>query len=98
MALPIPVPQPSPWACRTPCPQHTLSSVPPQLQINTWFIANRDPKTGEYPDLPPEEDGGSTPILNPPPPSVESLLAAQQEQKGAAGKGKPAAAAKPGEW
>jgi hypothetical protein len=29
------------------------------LQINAWFIANRNPQTGEYPDLPPEEEGGS---------------------------------------
>jgi hypothetical protein len=29
------------------------------MQINAWFIANRNPQTGEYPDLPAEEEGGS---------------------------------------
>jgi hypothetical protein len=70
------------------------------MQINAWFIANRDPKTGEYPDLPSEEEGGSKTILNPLPPSVESLLAAQAEAaaaKGGKGSSKPAAA-KPSAW
>ncbi|WIA42292.1 hypothetical protein OEZ86_008306 [Tetradesmus obliquus] len=66
-----------------------------QDKINAWFIANRNPQTGEYPDLPPEEAGGSKVILQPPLPSVEELLAdeaaaaADKSKKG----GKPGAAA-----
>lgn len=37
------------------------------LQINAWFLENRDPETGEYPDFPDDEDAGSKIILNPPP-------------------------------
>ena len=37
-------------------------------QISTWFMASRDPETGDYPDLPPEEAGGSRDIVDPPPP------------------------------
>lgn len=35
------------------------------LQINAWFLENRDPESGEYPGFP---DDGSRIILNPPPP------------------------------
>ena len=42
-----------------------------QDRINEWFVENRDPATGDYPDLPDEEDGGSKEILNPPPPPPE---------------------------
>ena len=39
-----------------------------QLQISAWFMASRDPVTGDYPDLPAEDAGGSRDILDPPPP------------------------------
>ena len=29
-----------------------------QDKINAWFVENRDPETGEYPDFPDAEDGG----------------------------------------
>ena len=37
------------------------------MQINAWFLENRDPETGEYPDFPDDTDAGSKVILNPPP-------------------------------
>lgn len=37
------------------------------LQINAWFVENRHPETGEYPDFPDKDAGGSKIILNPPP-------------------------------
>ncbi|GBG87220.1 hypothetical protein CBR_g45279 [Chara braunii] len=36
-----------------------------QDKINRWFIENRDPKTGDYPDIPDEADAGSKYIMNP---------------------------------
>ena len=39
-----------------------------QDAVNDWFVANRDPKTGEYPDFPTDAKGGSRDILDPPPP------------------------------
>lgn len=83
---------------------HHLRLVVLHPQINAWFIANRNPHTGKYPDLPPPEAGGSKPILNPPLPTVQQLLdanaaavaAAAAARKGAAkgsGKGSAAAAA-----
>jgi hypothetical protein len=30
-----------------------------QDRINAWFVANRNPETGEYPDFPDADDGGS---------------------------------------
>ncbi|KAK9817170.1 hypothetical protein WJX72_010626 [[Myrmecia] bisecta] len=63
-----------------------------QDKINAWFINNRNPETGEYPDFPEEEEGGSKIILNPPPPppepTPEELAAAAAKQKGSKGKGK----------
>jgi len=44
-----------------------------QDRINEWFVENRDPATGEYPDFPDAEDGGSKEILNPPPPPDDEL-------------------------
>eukprot|EP00210_Caulerpa_lentillifera_P005813 g5559.t1 len=41
-----------------------------QDKINEWFVENRDPVTGEYPDFPSEE--GSKSILNPPPKPQET--------------------------
>lgn len=38
-----------------------------QDKINSWFLENRDPETGEFPDFPDVESGGSRDILNPPP-------------------------------
>ena len=39
----------------------------PCVQINAWFLENRDSETGEYPDFPEDADAGSKIILNPPP-------------------------------
>lgn len=36
-----------------------------QDTINDWFLENRDPNNGDYPDFPEEEDGGSKSILFP---------------------------------
>lgn len=47
------------------------------LQINAWFLENRDPETGEYPDLPEESEMGSKVILNPPPPPPPPAPAAE---------------------
>ena len=66
------------------------------LQINAWFLENRNPETGEYPDLPDEADMGSKVILNPPPPPPPPAPAADgkkgakkaPEKKAAKGKGK----------
>lgn len=52
-----------------------------QAQINTWFVANRKPDTGDYPDFPEEEDGGSRLILHPPPP-VPAPVAPPPDAKG----------------
>ncbi|GFH26026.1 ATPase_AAA_core domain-containing protein, partial [Haematococcus lacustris] len=30
-----------------------------QDRINAWFVENRNPETGEYPDFPDADDGGS---------------------------------------
>jgi IQ and AAA domain-containing protein len=30
-----------------------------QDRINAWFVTNRNPETGEYPDFPDADDGGS---------------------------------------
>ncbi len=46
-------------------------------QISAWFMANRDPETGDYPDLPPEEAGGSRDIIDPPPPPPPAALPAK---------------------
>lgn len=32
-----------------------------QDKINAWFVENRHPETGEYPDFPEPEDGGCGP-------------------------------------
>eukprot|EP00878_Enallax_costatus_P017399 GHUV01018273.1.p1 GENE.GHUV01018273.1~~GHUV01018273.1.p1 ORF type:complete len:830 (+),score=314.81 GHUV01018273.1:156-2492(+) len=65
-----------------------------QDKINAWFIANRSPETGEYPDLPDVDAGGSKSILNPPLPTLEELLADDPAAGGkdGKGKGKPASA------
>lgn len=86
------------------CPLSQLSTnappvaAPAVLQINAWFIANRHPETGEYPDLPAGDAGGSKVILNPPLPTLEELLADEaaaggkdSKGKGKAGSAKPAA-------
>lgn len=83
------------------CPQilHTRSHiilsgdcpVGSAQQISKWFLASRDPVTGEYPDLPSEELGGSKDILDPPPPPPPPEPAAKRGKKAAAVK-KPAAA------
>ncbi|CAG9462067.1 unnamed protein product [Pedinophyceae sp. YPF-701] len=63
-----------------------------QDKINAWFIENRDPETGDYPDFPDEDVGGSRVILNPPPvapeePEVDAKGAKDAKAKGK-GKGK----------
>ncbi|DBA81732.1 hypothetical protein WJX77_003084 [Trebouxia sp. C0004] len=48
-----------------------------QDKINAWFLENRDPETGEYPDFPDDTDAGSKVILNPPlPPQTPAPAAA----------------------
>ncbi|KAI8469151.1 MAG: hypothetical protein J3K34DRAFT_514240 [Monoraphidium minutum] len=66
--------------------------------INAWFIQNRNPETGAYPEFPDEAGGGSKTILNPPPPTVAALIAESAAAAAAAGakggkKGAAAAAA-----
>eukprot|EP00892_Ulva_mutabilis_P001805 jgi/Ulvmu1/11625/UM008_0029.1 len=70
-----------------------------QDKINAWFVENRHPETGEYPDFPDLDEGGSKVILNPPPPlpepdpALEAAAAkggkapAGDKGKGAKGKG-----------
>lgn len=58
-----------------------------QDKVNAWFIENRNPETGEYPDFPDEEDGGSKVVLNPPPPELEKP-AEDPKAKGKDAKGK----------
>jgi len=64
-----------------------------QDKINAWFVENRDPVSGDYPEFPEDDDGGSTAILNPPP-----VVAAEDEEAGgAAGGGKGGKGDKGGE-
>lgn len=66
------------------------------VQINAWFLENRDPETGEYPDFPDDADAGSKIILNPPPappppaPATDGKKGAKKapEKPKAKGKGK----------
>lgn len=58
------------------------------LQIQAWFIAHRNPETGDYPELPEPDKGGSKQILNPPLPTVEEILARKEAEAAAAGGGK----------
>ena len=51
-----------------------------QDKINAWFVENRDPVSGDYPEFPEDDDGGSTAILNPPP-----VVAADDEEGGGGG-------------
>lgn len=62
-----------------------------QDKVNSWFVENRNPETGEYPDIPDVEDGGSKLILNPPLPTVASLLEDAGDGKGGKGGDKKAA-------
>ena len=50
-----------------------------QDKINAWFVENRDPVSGDYPEFPEDDAGGSTAILNPPP-----VVAAEDEEAGGA--------------
>lgn len=65
-----------------------------QDKVNAWFVENRNPETGDYPDFPDPDDGGSKIILNAPPPTVESLLDGMDDGKDAKGKGKDSKDAK----
>mmetsp|Transcript_33907 Transcript_33907/g.75181 ORF Transcript_33907/g.75181 Transcript_33907/m.75181 type:complete len:829 (-) Transcript_33907:621-3107(-) len=60
-----------------------------QDKINSWFVANRNEETGEYPDFPDQDDGGSKVILNPPPPTLDSLLEDLNDPKAKAKDKKP---------
>lgn len=59
-------------------------------QISKWFMASRDPVTGEYPDLPSEELGGSKDILEAPLPAALPEPVAKPPKKTAAKKKPPA--------
>eukprot|EP00951_Prasinocladus_malaysianus_P036072 scaffold376762_cov38-Prasinocladus_malaysianus.AAC.1 len=59
-----------------------------QDKVNSWFVENRDPTSGNYPDFPDKDDGGSKKILNPEPPEPPPLES--EEDKKAKGKGKDA--------
>jgi hypothetical protein len=69
-----------------------------QDRVNTWFVENRNPESGDYPDFPEEDGGGSKIILNPPiieEPEPEDPAAAKKgkgkedkKEKGKKGKGK----------
>lgn len=48
-----------------------------QDKINAWFVENRDPETGDYPDFP---AGGSREILDPPP-LLEELPESEEQQR-----------------
>ena len=64
------------------------------LQINAWFLENRDPETGEYPDFPDDADAGSKVILNPPlpppppAPAADGKKGAKKAPEKPKGKGK----------
>ena len=65
-----------------------------QDKINAWFVENRDPVTGEYPNFPSDAKGGSKDILDPPPPppppepEEDPKVKAAREKKEAAEKKK----------
>ena len=71
-----------------------------QDAINAWFVENRDPITGEYPEFPGEDKGGSRDILDPPPPKPpppppeDPKAKAAREKKEAEAKKKAEAEAK----
>lgn len=60
-------------------------------QVNEWFIENRDPETGAFPDFPAEDAGGSRSIIGPalaprvPPPAPPQPSADPAAAKGKAG-------------
>ncbi|KAA6424958.1 MAG: IQ and AAA domain-containing 1-like [Trebouxia sp. A1-2] len=65
-----------------------------QDKINAWFLENRDPETGEYPDFPDDTDAGSKVILNPPlpppppAPAADGKKGAKKAPEKPKGKGK----------
>ena len=65
-----------------------------QDKINAWFVENRDPITGDYPNFPSDAKGGSKDILDPPPPppppepEEDPKVKAAREKKEAAEKKK----------
>ena len=71
-----------------------------QDAINAWFVENRDPITGEYPELAGEDKGGSRDIIDPPPPKPpppppeDPKAKAAREKKEAEAKKKAEAEAK----
>jgi len=71
-----------------------------QDAINAWFVENRDPITGEYPEFPGEDKGGSRDIIDPPPPKPpppppeDPKAKAAREKKEAEAKKKAEAEAK----
>ena len=48
-----------------------------QDKINAWFLENRDPETGAFPDFPDVGNGGSADILNPPPKEDDDAAATE---------------------
>ena len=66
-------------------------------QVNEWFIENRDPETGAFPDFPAEDAGGSRSIIGPAlAPRVPPPAPPQPSADPAAAKGKAGAKAKTG--
>ncbi len=75
------------------------SAAPSPPQLNDWFLASRDPETGEYADLPAADKGGSRAIIHPPPPqptAEEAAAAAAKAGKAGAAAGKSSSTGKPG--
>lgn len=71
----------------------------PASQLNDWFLASRNPETGEYADLPAADKGGSRDIIHPSPPqptAEEAGAAAAKAGKAGAATGKGASSGKPG--
>lgn len=56
-----------------------------QDRVNKWFLENRDPVTGNYPDFPGADVGGSKVILNPP--IVDPNAGEEENAKDGKGKG-----------
>ena len=65
--------------------RHTAAILPARPQLHAWFLASRDPDTGDYADLPEASKGGSRDVVHPPPPppSAEEAAAAAKAAAGA---------------
>ncbi len=78
-------------------------SPPRRAQVNEWFLENRDPLTGAFPDFPAAEAGGSRAIIPPalqptllPPPPPQQQPAAPPGGKAKAAVKATAAPGRPG--